>query len=172
MKKQVLAALLFAVSANLHAAPNIIGDQFWLEVTAGNKHAGFQLKTAQGNEGWALGVFGYEDTQFFSTNSYYNNDGTRQIDESVSEIGVLRFYRKHTRFLYSDFGFGLGYVEGTEAKNCLQQSQSGGFYSHRSNYFCDEVDIRSPSIPIEAKFHIRSLRRHWAQIASYTRERF
>lgn len=149
--KQLLAASALLFSNNLYAMPDIIGERWWVEVTGGGSFSGIQVKTATGKNGWALGSFSYGEKQLIKTEHYYTRDGLIRFDDEVGEISVMKFTRNYSRWFYSDVGFGFGFVDGTQADDCSDVKETGGFWTTTKHY-CEKIDVSSLSIPLEANF--------------------
>jgi len=152
IKARFLSLICITPLISSAAFCDILGEQLWVSATPTIGVLGeLSFKTATDNKGWAISSTVYEkDNSFLPfSDSYTIKSEDRRINRDLSEISVLRFYRANTRYLYADFGFGLGYINGSKEKNCVVQSS---FFS--TQYRCDEEDVSGLSIPVEVNLAV------------------
>ena len=152
IKAKFLALICLTPLVSSSAFCDILGDQLWVAATPMLGFEELSLKTATENKGWAISYTAYEPDAFgYFSDLHRTKNGDENINREVSEISVLRFYRANTRYLYADFGFGLGYLKGSKEKNCVKQ---GSTLFGANSYRCDEEDVSELSIPVEVNLAV------------------
>ncbi len=145
MRLKLLALVLVGMSLNTNA--NEISTEVqrhnWVELGVGTVST-LELKTTRDNRGWALAFSAYDDFEIVGDGKLDKNGAA--IDDGGSEIALMRTFSKHGRWFYSDASIGIGYMDTTQAENCVVAS-TGGLFG--STYRCDEKRKKGLSIPME-----------------------
>ncbi len=145
MRLKLLALALVSVSLGASADEDnsVFKRNNWIELGVGTVST-LEFKTTRDNRGWALAFSAYDDFEILGDGKLDNNGVA--IDDGGSEIALMRTFSKHGRWFYSDASIGIGYMDTTQAENCIVAT-TGGLFG--STYRCDEKRKKGLSIPME-----------------------